>query len=51
MKEKVKRGVDVVFSIIALSISLPMISLISGLIYLTMGRPIFIKQIRPGLGY
>jgi len=49
MKEKVKRAVDVVFSIIALSISLPMISLISGLIYLTMGRPIFFKQVRPGL--
>jgi len=49
MKEKAKRVVDVVFSIIALVISLPMISLISALIYLTMGRPIFFKQVRPGL--
>lgn len=49
MKEKAKRVVDVVFSIIALVISLPIICLISGLIYLTMGRPIFFKQVRPGL--
>jgi len=49
MKEKVKRAVDVVFSIIALVISLPIICLISVLIYLTMGRPIFFKQVRPGL--
>jgi len=51
MKEKVKRAVDVVFSIIALVISLPIICLISVLIYLTMGRPIFFKQVRPGLDY
>lgn len=49
MKEKVKRVVDVVFSIIALAISLPIICLISILIYLIMGRPIFFKQVRPGL--
>ncbi|MDD8020932.1 MAG: sugar transferase [Acidobacteriota bacterium] len=51
MKEKAKRTVDVVFSIIALTISLPIICLISILIYLTMGRPILFKQVRPGLGY
>jgi len=49
MKEKAKRAVDVLFSIIALVISLPIICLISILIYLTMGRPIFFKQVRPGL--
>uniref|UniRef100_A0A7C3RL94 Sugar transferase n=1 Tax=Dictyoglomus thermophilum TaxID=14 RepID=A0A7C3RL94_DICTH len=47
--ENIKRLIDVIGSLIGLTISSPLIIIISVIIYFTMGRPIFFKQIRPGL--
>lgn len=43
-----KRIIDVVASLIVLVLSLPLLSVVAFLILLTMGRPIFFKQNRPG---
>jgi len=49
MKLKLKRLIDIVGSLIGLALSSPIIIVISIIIYFTMGRPIFFKQVRPGL--
>ena len=46
---KLKRLIDIVGSLIGLALSSPLIIVISIIIYFTMGRPIFFKQVRPGL--
>ena len=46
---KLKRLIDIVGSLIGLALSSPIIIVISIVIYFTMGRPIFFKQVRPGL--
>ena len=46
---KFKRLIDIVGSLIGLALSSPLIIVISLIIYFTMGRPIFFKQVRPGL--
>ena len=45
----VKRLIDIVGSFIGLTLSSPLIIVVAIVIYFTMGRPIFFKQIRPGL--
>jgi len=40
---------DIVGSLIGLALSSPLIIVVAIVIYFTMGRPIFFKQIRPGL--
>jgi len=47
--QKIKRLIDIIGSLIGLTISSPIIVIISIIIYFTMGRPIFFKQVRPGL--
>lgn len=47
--QKIKRLIDIIGSLIGLTISSPIIVIISIIIYITMGRPIFFKQVRPGL--
>ena len=44
-----KRLMDIVGSLIGLALSSPLIIVVAIVIYFTMGRPIFFKQIRPGL--
>jgi lipopolysaccharide/colanic/teichoic acid biosynthesis glycosyltransferase len=47
--QKIKRLIDIIGSLVGLTISSPIIVIISILIYITMGKPIFFKQVRPGL--
>jgi len=47
--QSLKRLIDIIGSLIGLTISSPLIVIISIIIYFTMGRPIFFKQVRPGL--
>jgi len=47
--QKLKRLIDIVGSLIGLTLSSPLIIILSLIIYFTMGRPIFFKQVRPGL--
>ncbi len=50
MKSKIiKRGFDIITAIIALIIFGPIIAVVSAMVLATMGRPIFFRQIRPGL--
>jgi len=49
MKLKLKRLIDIVGSLLGLVLASPVIVIISIIIYFTMGRPIFFKQVRPGL--
>ena len=44
-----KRFIDIIGSLIGLVLASPVIIIISLIIYFTMGRPIFFKQVRPGL--
>jgi len=44
-----KRVFDTIITLIALPIILPVFFLVSFLVWLNIGRPIFFKQIRPGL--
>jgi len=44
-----KRLIDIIGSIVGLTMGIPIIAFISLIIHLTMGRPIFFKQVRPGL--
>jgi len=44
-----KRLIDIIVSLIGLILTSPIIAIISIIIYLTIKRPIFFKQIRPGL--
>jgi len=46
---RIKRLIDIIGSLIGLTISSPLIIIISIIIYLTMGKPIFFRQVRPGL--
>jgi lipopolysaccharide/colanic/teichoic acid biosynthesis glycosyltransferase len=46
---KFKRFIDIIGSLIGLALASPVIVIISLIIYFTMGRPIFFKQVRPGL--
>ncbi len=46
---KLKRLIDIIGSSIGLVLASPVMMIISLIIYFTMGRPIFFKQIRPGL--
>ncbi|MEK6746306.1 MAG: sugar transferase [Pseudomonadota bacterium] len=45
----IKRGFDIITAIIALIIFGPIIAVVSAMVLATMGRPIFFRQIRPGL--
>lgn len=45
----VKRGVDLISSLLALVILSPVIFVVCVAIFATMGRPIFFRQVRPGL--
>jgi lipopolysaccharide/colanic/teichoic acid biosynthesis glycosyltransferase len=45
----VKRALDLAVSALALVILSPVLAVIAGLIWLRLGRPIFFKQLRPGL--
>jgi lipopolysaccharide/colanic/teichoic acid biosynthesis glycosyltransferase len=45
----VKRALDLAVSALALVILSPVLAVIAGLIWLRLGRPIFFKQVRPGL--
>ncbi|MEM3509508.1 MAG: sugar transferase, partial [Nitrososphaerota archaeon] len=52
MKDKIfgiKRLIDILGSLIGLMVTSPIMIVISVIIYLTMGRPIFYRQVRPGL--
>lgn len=44
-----KRGFDICASAVALIIFSPVIAVVAVMVLLTMGRPIFFRQIRPGL--
>lgn len=44
-----KRGFDIVISLVLLILLLPLLLLIALLIRLTMGRPVLFRQMRPGL--
>jgi lipopolysaccharide/colanic/teichoic acid biosynthesis glycosyltransferase len=44
-----KRFIDIIGSLIGLVLASPVIIIISLIIYFTMGRQIFFKQVRPGL--
>lgn len=46
---KIKRLIDIIGSLIGLAITSPIIVAVSIIIYFTMGKPIFFKQLRPGL--
>lgn len=45
----IKRGFDIIVATIALIICSPIIAVVSVMVLVTMGRPIFFRQIRPGL--
>ncbi|PMQ01792.1 MAG: UDP-galactose phosphate transferase [Dictyoglomus sp. NZ13-RE01] len=47
--QKLKRVIDIIGALAGLIISAPLMFFVSFIIYLTMGRPIFFKQVRPGL--
>lgn len=47
--QQVKRVMDIIGSLMGLILVSPIILVISLMVYLTMGRPIFFKQVRPGL--
>ncbi len=47
--QKIKRLIDIIGSLIGLTITSPIMITISIIIYFAMGRPIFFKQVRPGL--
>ena len=49
MKIKFKRFIDIIGSITGLFITSAVFIFVSLINYITMGRPIFFKQIRPGL--
>ncbi|MEM2525995.1 MAG: sugar transferase [Candidatus Methanomethylicaceae archaeon] len=46
---KIKRIIDIIGSLIGLVITSPIMIIISIIINFTMGRPIFFRQVRPGL--
>ena len=48
MKHKIKRFIDIFLASIAILISSPVMIIISLLIFLFLGRPIFFTQLRPG---
>ena len=45
-----KRPLEVCFSAIGLLVLLPLLTLAGALVQMTMGRPVFFRQTRPGLG-
>lgn len=45
----VKRGIDIVVSLLGLTLGAPVLLLVALLVWLTMGRPILFTQVRPGL--
>ena len=47
--QQFKRVIDIIGSLIGLILVSPIILVISLMVYLTMGKPIFFKQVRPGL--
>jgi len=42
--QKIKRLIDIIGSLVGLTISSPIIVIISIIIYITMGRPIFLNK-------
>jgi len=44
-----KHIIDIIGALIGLVVSAPIMVIVSLIIYLTMGKPIFFKQIRPGM--
>jgi len=44
-----KRIIDIIGALVGLIVSSPIMLIVSLIIYLTMGRPVFFKQLRPGL--
>jgi sugar transferase EpsL len=49
-RHMLKRGLDIVLALLALLFLFPLMLMIAITIYWTMGRPIFFRQARPGLG-
>jgi sugar transferase EpsL len=49
MYPKFKRFLDVVGAVVFLTLSAPLMLLIAAAVWVTMGRPVFFRQIRPGL--
>ena len=50
LKSKIiKRGMDIGAASLALIVFSPVIAIVSVMVLITMGRPIFFRQIRPGL--
>lgn len=47
---QLKRALDLCLSVISLLAVLPLLALIGVLVSMTMGRPVFFRQTRPGLG-
>jgi sugar transferase EpsL len=45
---ELKRGTDLLFSIVMLIVLSPVMALIAGLILATMGKPVLFRQLRPG---
>jgi sugar transferase EpsL len=48
IQRRLKRVLDITFSLSALTLALPLICLIGLSLFLTVGRPIFFRQRRPG---
>lgn len=48
-KQKIKRFIDIVGALIGLVAFSPIMIVVAFVIYITMGRPIIYKQLRPGL--
>ena len=44
-----KRIIDIIGALVGLIVSSPIMLIVSLIIYLTMGRPVFFKQLRPGM--
>jgi lipopolysaccharide/colanic/teichoic acid biosynthesis glycosyltransferase len=49
VQDLTKRVLDVIISLVALVVLLPLLLLIASLIALSLGRPVFFRQTRPGL--
>jgi sugar transferase EpsL len=46
----VKRVVDLVVALILLLLLFPVVAIVGGLVFILDGRPVFFRQVRPGLG-
>lgn len=49
IESRMKRLLDIALALIACVVTFPVVVLVSFLILVTMGRPVFFRQVRPGL--